>query len=272
MTEKINIELGSVQETLLLPLWGRAVETQKSAPKLADRKAVEIINKIDYDFSTIRKNISWVSRFAWVARALHVDRTIVTFIQRNPKATIVNIGCGLDTTFERVDNGQIFFYDLDLPDVIDLRKNFFEETERRKTIPISFFDSKWFPKVRIDHGVLLLAAGVFYYFDEIRIKDFFITVAKNFPGCELFFDIASPLGVSIANKRVIRDGGMDETALLHWGVKNATAMEKWDYRIRLVNEFPLFKGMKKGLPLKMKYGLWISDFLKIMSMVHLKLG
>lgn len=104
------------------------------------------------------------------------------------------------------------------------------------------------------------------------MKNFFILIANRFPGCEIFFDSASPLGVKVANKKVIKDGGMDETAILKWGIKSAKVIEKWDKRIQLVKEFPMFKGMKTGLPLKMKYGLCISDLLKIMSMVHLRIG
>ncbi len=271
MVKGIKVELGKIQESLLLPLWGRAVESQKEEPRLIDKVAVEIIENIDYDFSTIIENISWVSQFAWVARSLHVDNAILGFIKNYPKATIVNIGCGLDTTFDRIDNGQINFYDLDLPDVIDLRKNFFRENERRKTIACSFLDSKWFTQIQADYGVLFIAAGVFYYFDENQIKDFFKSIAGFFPGCEVFFDSASPLGVKIANKKVIKDGGMDETAILKWGIKSAGLIENWDERIQLVKEFPMFKGMKRGLPLKMKYGLWMSDLLKIISMVHLKI-
>ena len=112
MESKIKIDLDNVQETLLLPLWGRATESQKEKPKLVDSKAVEIVNKIDYDFSTIAKNISWVSQLSWVARSLHVDKVIHNFISLHPNGTIVNIGCGFDTTFERIDNGKITFYDL----------------------------------------------------------------------------------------------------------------------------------------------------------------
>jgi len=142
MVKKIKIELGKVQETLLLPLWGRAIELQKKDPRLVDEMAVEILNKIDYDFTIITKNISWLSQLAWIALSLHVDKTILEFIKNNPQAAIVNIGCGLDTTFERIDNGQIIFYDLDLPDVINLRKNFFPENKRRKTISCSFFEER----------------------------------------------------------------------------------------------------------------------------------
>jgi len=271
MVKKIKIELGKVQETLLLPLWGRAIELQKKDPRLVDEMAVEILNKIDYDFTIITKNISWLSQLAWIARSLHVDKTILEFIKNNPQAAIVNIGCGLDTTFERIDNGQIIFYDLDLPDVINLRKNFFPENKRRKTISCSFFEERWLSQLQIKDGILFIAAGVFYYFDENQMKDFFILIANHFPGCEIFFDSASPLGVKVANKKVLKDGGMDESAILKWGIKSAKLIEKWDNRIQLVEEFPMFEGMKTGLSLKMKYGLWMSDLLKIMSMVHLRI-
>ncbi len=271
MKSKIKIDLENVQETLLLPLWGRAVESQKENPKLIDKKAIAIINKLDYDFSTIAKNISWISQMAWVARSLHVDKTIIDFIKKHPNATIVNIGCGLDTTFERIDNGKIRFYDLDLPDVINLRKKFFKENERRKPISSSFLDKKWFHKVQNKNGVLFVAAGVFYYFNENQIKDFVISIADNISGSELFFDIASPLGVKVANKKVIKDGGMDETAMLKWGIKSTKIIEEWNKRIKLINEYPLFKGFKKGYSIKEKYGMWLSDFLKIMLMVHLKI-
>jgi O-methyltransferase involved in polyketide biosynthesis len=101
MATSSPLKLGSVQKTLLLPLWGRAVETGKSHPLLVDPTAARIIDLIDYDFSTIATNISFVSQLAWIARSLHIDRTIRRFLEEHPMATIVNLGCGLDTTFER---------------------------------------------------------------------------------------------------------------------------------------------------------------------------
>jgi O-methyltransferase involved in polyketide biosynthesis len=272
MGEKIKIELGKVQETLLLPLWGRAVESQKKAPRFVDKKAVEIINKIDYDFSVISGNIRWISQYSWVVRSIHIDRIIHEFIKGNPKATIVNIGCGLDTIFDRVDNGQILFYEIDLPDVINLRKKLFEDHERRKLIATSFLEPEWLSELNNSNGLLFLAAGVFYYFKENEIKNFFIRLADRFPGSEILFDAVSPMGAEIANKKVIKDGGMDETAILKWGIKNPRLIEKWDSRIHLVNEFRKFKGMKKGLPLKRKYSLWMSDLFRIMYIVHLRIS
>lgn len=271
METKIKINLGNVQETLLLPLWGRATESQKVRPKLVDKKAVEIINKIDYDFSTIAQNVSWVSQLAWVARCLHVDTAITNFLHLHPRGTIVNIGCGLDTTFERIDNGSATFFDLDLPDVICLRNQFMSSNPRRKTISGSFLDTTWFNQLSNKEDILFAAAGVFYYFAEDQIKQFFVSVANNFR-CEIFFDCSSPFGVKVANKKVIKDGGMNESAVLKWGLKSPKQITAWHRKITLVEEIPMFKGFKKGLSFKEKYALWLSDFLHIMSMTHLKIN
>jgi O-methyltransferase involved in polyketide biosynthesis len=160
--------LGSIQKTLLLPLWGRAVETNKPRPLLTDPMAVRIVDSIDYDFSTIAANISFVTQLAWIARSLHIDRTVREFLQQQPAATIVNLGCGLDTTFERVDNGRLSWIDLDLPDVIALRRQYVCEEQRRKFIACSMLDETWMDHVTNNSCVLFVAAGVLYYFEETR--------------------------------------------------------------------------------------------------------
>ena len=92
MTGTHAIELGGVQKTLLLPLWGRAVETRKAHPLLVDETAVKIIGTIDYDFSIMARNISAITQLAWIARSLHTDRALREFLQRHPHATVVNLG------------------------------------------------------------------------------------------------------------------------------------------------------------------------------------
>jgi len=85
MAAKLPIDLNNVQETLLLPLWGRAVESRKAAPRLTDTLAAEIIDAIDYDFSVIAENISYFTRYAWIARSIHLDRTIRGFLNLHPR-------------------------------------------------------------------------------------------------------------------------------------------------------------------------------------------
>jgi len=272
MTGMKTVELGSVQKTLLLPLWGRAVETRKTQPLLVDHAAAQIIATIDYDFSTMAHKISPITQLAWIARSLHIDRTLRGFLERHASATIVNLGCGLDTTFERIDNGRVCWYDLDLPDVMDLRKRFIPESARRHPIACSLLDDMWLHQLRITDSVLFVAAGVFYYFEESQLKPFFVKLAGAFPGAEVLFDACSPRGLKLANEKVIKAGGMDDSAMLKWGLRQATDMESWDRRIEVVSEYPIFRNLKGGLSIRKKLGTTISDVLRIMSMVHLRLG
>lgn len=271
LDNKIPVELGGVQTTLFLPLWGRAIETRKKTPLLIDPTAVEVINRLDYDFSTIAASINEVTQMAWIARSLLIDRIIKQFLKKHPEGTVVNIGSGLDTTFDRVDNGVLTWYDLDLPDVIKLRRQFIPENDRRKLISSSFLDYEWLEKIKRYENILFMAAGVFCYFEECQIRDFFKKMADSFPNCEIVFDAFSPAAINISNKMVLKDGGMDENAVLKWGLKRAKSMDRWDNRIKVLNEYLLYKNMKKGLSIKGKTLTFVSDRLRMLFLVHIKI-
>ncbi len=272
MSEKIKVQLGNVQKTLLLPLWGRAVETHKTKPLLVDETAVEVMGKIDYDFSTITAGISPLSQYAWIMRSRYTDQVIKDFLNRHPSGTIINIGCGLDTTFDRVDNGSLRWYDLDLPDTINLRKQFIPETNRRTCIATSFLDEGWLDLITVKDGILFVSAGVFYYFEETEVKGFFTRLAKKFPGCELLFDASSAFGIKTANELVIKRGGMDEKSFLVWGLEKSEDLEKWDSRYKIIETLYYFRGNRKILPLNVWLIGLFSDSRNIQYMVHMQLS
>ncbi len=239
---------------------------------LVDETAARIIASLDYDFSAIARGISPITQLSWVARSLHMDRTIREFLKRHPAATFINLGCGLDTTFERVDNGHLSWFDLDFPDVVDLRRRFIQESDRRKFIASSLLDDAWFPQLKSAASIFFLAAGVLYYLQESQVKSFLIKLADSFLGSELFFDACSSLGLKMANKRVIEAGGMDESAILKWALHRARDMQSWDSRIAVISEYPIFQNMKHGLSIREKWGTFMTDILGVLSMVHLRLG
>ena len=269
MSERIAVDLGNVQKTMLLPLWGRAVESKKDQPLLVDQTAVRIIDAVDYDFSPLTRNLSDLTQMAWIMRSVCIDETIKIFLQKHPDGTIVNIGCGLDTTFDRIDNGLVKWYDLDLPDVIELRRQFIQETERRKFIVASFLDESWLNGIDGRECVLFIAAGVFYYFEENEVKSFLIRLADRFPGCEIIFDASSPYGIKTANRLVIKRSGLDEKSFLTWGLKNAEVLTTWDKRFRILSTHYYFGVNGQHLGLRIRLIGWISDRLKIQYMVHL---
>jgi O-methyltransferase involved in polyketide biosynthesis len=272
MTIKTAVDLGNVQITLLLPLWGRAVETKKPRPRLKDETAVQIISQLDYDFSLMARTVHDVTQHEWIARSIHIDKTIRAFLAVHPRGTIVNIGAGLDTTFDRVDNGTLLWYDLDLPDVITLRRKFIDESDRRKFIACSFLDESWFGQIRATDGVLFMAAGVFYYLEEVELKKILARMAVVFRGSELVFDACSPVGVKAANEQLIKKVGLDERSFLKWAIRSADEMLGWGINFEYIEEYPMYKQMKKGLTLKNKLIATVADHYKMMYMIHLRFG
>jgi O-methyltransferase involved in polyketide biosynthesis len=270
LDNKTDISLGNVQKTLFLPLWGRAVESKKEKPQLVDETAVRVIELVNYDFANMAEKFDDLTQIAWVKRALICDRVIKKFIVDYPNGTIVNIGCGLDTTYERNDNGTLKWYDLDLPDVIELRKKFIKENDRRKFISMSFLEEEWLDQISVDGNVLFIAAGVFYYFEEKQIKEFVIRLMNRFPNSQLLFDVCSPIGLHISNKKVIESSGLDEKSYLIWGVKNKKDILAWDPRNRILGTYYYYRPLKNSIR-NILMGL-LSDLLGIQYMIHLVLG
>ncbi len=114
---------------------------------LIDNLAVEAVNRLDYDFSKI-EGIDSISNLGWIARCSHIDRTIREFITKRPNATVVNLGCGLDTAFWRVNDSTVNWFDLDLPNVIELRSKLLPKHAHVQSIASSAFDSKWFSYIK----------------------------------------------------------------------------------------------------------------------------
>jgi len=267
---KIKVDLDGVQRTLFMPVWARAVETQKDSPILIDKTAVRIIDTVDYDFSPMFQNIPELSQISWIARCMRFDRIVNEFIKEHPNGTIVNIGCGLDTSFERINNSSVLWYDLDLPDVIDLKKKFMNESNNRKYISCSFLDTKWFDDILISDKVLFISTGVFVYFDELLIKEFIIKVADRFNESELFFDVTSPKGVEIANQ-VIQKSGLDSGSFFKWGLTDKSIIQSWDSRIIVVATYYTYRIDGLNLSPENEQIAKISDSLDIQYMVHLKI-
>lgn len=271
MDTRIKVELGDIQKTLFMPVWARAVETRKNKPIITDKTAVDIIGSVDFDFSRMSENIPEISQLAWIARCKRFDLIVNDFLKRYPGSTVVNIGCGLDTTYERIENKLVKWYDLDLPDVIELKKKFLGETGNRKFISCSFLDTRWFDEIRITNKLLLISAGVFVYFNETDIKDFIIKVADRFDDCELFFDVTSPKGLEIANQ-VILKSGLDSRSFFKWGLTDKSIITFWDSRIRLLNTFYTFRIDGLDMTEENKQIATISDSLDIQYMLHLKIN
>lgn len=237
-TMKIKVDLQNVHETLLLPLWGRAEEAKMKESVLNDRKAAELIGMIDYDFSKFHSQIRRFQILALAIRAREFDSIIRDFIQRHPRATIVNIGAGLDTTFFRVNNGKIKWYDLDVPQVIHLRRELMPENCEEDFISKSMFDESFLNDIeQPQDGILFLAGGVLMYFDEEKVRKFLSMLSRRFPGGEIVFDTIASAGIRLASRMVQKSGIYG--AEMKWGIRRTAELENWGIGLKLMESYPI---------------------------------
>jgi O-methyltransferase involved in polyketide biosynthesis len=138
-------------------------------------------------------------------------------------------------------------------------------------ISCSFLDTRWFDNILINDSILLIAAGVFVYFEESEVRDFIIKVADRFDNCELFFDVTSPKGLEIANQ-VIQKSGLNSRSFFKWALSDKSVITSWDKRINLLDTYHTFRIEGLGLSDENKNIALISDSLDIQYMVHLKIS
>lgn len=264
----VEIALCDVPETLLLPLWGRAQLCLAGSPVLSDQQAVEIIRRLKYDFSRLQATLDYSKNISWAARARQFDEKIRAFLARHPAGTVVNLGAGLDTTFARVDNGRVRWIDLDLPEVIALRRHVIPETERSRCLAASLLDDAWMGQDLGDRTALLfVAGGVLCYFRQDEAMSLLRRMGTAFPGAEIVFDAISPRGAEKANA-MLRQAGM-EAAVIQWALKDARALDQWGANLTLVEQFEYFRGLRLGkIPTSTRLMIWANRLLRVMTIVH----
>ena len=201
--DKVKVKLGGISASMLGCLWGRAQLSREYSSLFYDAKAIELVEQIDYDFSAsdvpfedimfnISRKINLPEFGLFTLRAKQFDDTAKAYIAEHPNASVINIAAGLDTTFYRIDNGTIHWYDLDLPAVIDIRRQLLPEPDRVTYIAKSLLDPSWCDDITYaEDGVFMIAGGVLQFFEESEMKQFFSMLADNFHDGEIVFDAMS---------------------------------------------------------------------------------
>jgi O-methyltransferase involved in polyketide biosynthesis len=280
MSETTNQGLSGVAETLLMTLYIRAMESQRPDALIKDEKAVALVTNMSYDFDRIRQvKMDEDDKVGVILRNLEFDRQVRDFLTRHPDAIGVHIGCGLDARFERVDNGRVEWYDLDLPEVIEQRRKFIgDEGERYHLLAGSVFDSAWLDKVGVhrQRPFLFLAEGVFMYFEEAQVKSLVLMLRDRFPGAELVFDAFSPFLVRANNLRMaVSKFGVR----YRWGLRRGQEIEKWGDPstslraggIRLLDEWGYFDRPEPRLD-HIRWMRHIPLLARVMRVYHYRLG
>ncbi len=175
---KIRPELTGPAETMLQSFYARAHYSKTKGHHFYDAKAVEIVEKLDYDFGLAGKDVKMNQGV--IARTLVFDELVHDFIEHNPICTIINVACGLDTRFYRMDNGTINWYNLDLPQTIAVRNQLYEKHERVTNIGISATDPVWTKHVKVQGPVLVILEGLSMYLSREENETILSIIKENF--------------------------------------------------------------------------------------------
>lgn len=231
------IEKNTVQETMIIPLYGRKMCSKLYPSLFRDETAIRLMKEIDYDFSDlVRKSKSMMQRFGFLEVAMRQNDLayeVRDYLKIHPKAALVNLGCGLDDTGHRCDNGTCKVYNLDFPDVIAVRNQMLPPRKREENIPCNLNDTSWFDKIDDSDGAVFFAAGVFYYFLTDEVKTLVQAMAQAFAGGKLVFDAANKTAVKLMLKTWIKDAKIKDVGA-YFAVSDAKAeLSPWSEKLQI---------------------------------------
>ena len=211
--KKFHIEKNTVQETLVIPLFARKICNEVYGDFFEDESAVGLIDSLDYDFGDYEKRSrNKVELFGALEVATRQKAFILecqNYLKLHPRAAVVNLGCGLDQSAENLANDTCKIYNIDMPDVIEVRNQLIPAAERVKNIAANLNDTKWFDEIDAKDGVIFFASGVLYYFTKVEIQKLVNAMAKRFKGGVLVFDIGGKKAVKTAVRVWIKANGIE---------------------------------------------------------------
>lgn len=240
----MNINLGDVQTTALIPLAIKANESKRKNARITDNLAVKIIDDLQID---TKPYDAFLSHEGVISRTLMLDKWLNDFIRNNPEAVIVNVGSGFDSRFYRIDNGKILWFDVDFPDSIELRKKLFPENPRNILISSNILKEDWVKIVNEnikakERPIVFIAEGLFMYLSFDEIKQFLTILKNNFKKGILAAEQNNPLMVKHQKQH---DTVKNTNAIFKSGTNSAKEIEALTSGIRLIEEHSFNEEMKK---------------------------
>ena len=244
---KYHIEKNTVQETLVIPLFGRLICSEHFPDLFNDPEAKRICDSLDYDFAEKRKLMEspagLFGALEVAQRQYDLRQEVEAYLKDHPKAAVVNLGCGLDDTFSKADNGLCRGYNLDLPDVIRVRNDLLPAGDREQNIACDLNDFRWMEQIDSSEGSVFFAAGVFYYFQIEDVKKLFAAMAERFPGAVLAFDCCNERGAKMMRRTWLKEAGITDVGAF-FSVENEDELKEWSGRFVSVSARSYMRGYR----------------------------
>lgn len=242
----MKANLMGIPETQFITLRIRAAETNRKKGVLKDPYAVNILSKLEFEASN-KNRISTPSQVGTIIRTLIIDELLMVFLKENPNGVVINLGCGLDARSHRIPlSRKNNWIDIDVPESIELRKQFFQEYPNYQMLAKSMFDYTWMDFVPIDRPLFIMAEGVMMYFDEQNIKAMFNELATRFTNITFAFDLINTWCVRNTNKH---PDVKKYNAPFLWGTDNPKKIEEWNSGLKVQKMHYYFNRLKSRWPL-----------------------
>lgn len=224
-----KVDFTGVKWTMLVTLYLRAVESRDKNPVLGDHAAADAVERIDYDFGSWTMRLGEPDRFLVALRAKQLDLWAVDFLGQHPEATVLQLGCGLDSRAFRLDlPSSARWFDVDYPEVIELRRQLYEETGRYRMIASSVTDPAWWDDIPTEHAVLVIAEGLLMYLSEDEVRTLLQRLTDRFPSGALLFDAVGSWVVRLSHVLPEPYGSFG----MNWSLQDEHQLEQWNPRLR----------------------------------------
>jgi len=221
MTSLCKANLTEEKETLFITLYAKALDYRSKYSVLQDKAAEDILRSVNYDFS----KYSPVGNSIMVIRARHFDQWIKAFVQKNKNAVVVYLGCGLDTRIKRINPPlTVQWFDVDYPEVIELRRNFFEESNSYTMIASSVTGTNWLEKIPSGIPAMIIAEGLLEYLEAEEVKILLNRITTHFKKGEIIFDVMNSFAIQSGKEKLKQTTG----AVHKWAVDNISEVDKLD--------------------------------------------
>ena len=258
--QKEKVHFTKEKETMLITLYGRAVESQSKDPIIRDIAAEEAIQRIDYDFKNFKMSRNEI--LATAARAKVFDDWTEEFLAKNHVSIVLYLGCGLDSRVFRINPSEsVEWFDVDFPETIELRKHLFPKRVNYHMIGSSVTEEEWLNQIPSNCPVLIIAEGLLYYLTENEVKTLFKRLVDHFTEGQMIFDATSKLYLRLQKTNI----GISATgARMKWGLKNPHELEEWMPQVKLVTEL---SAMDPNMPNLNKLSSSIRIIINILSYI-----
>ncbi|HEX5061331.1 MAG TPA: class I SAM-dependent methyltransferase, partial [Kofleriaceae bacterium] len=232
--QREKVQLEGEKQTLLVTLYGKALDSHKAHPILGDTYAADVVDQLDVDFKKLR--IPKGADVSLPVRAKHLDGWTREFLTAHPAATVLHLGCGLDSRVWRVDPpATVRWYDVDYPDVIELRKRLYPQRHDYTMIGASVTDLRWLDVIPRDNPVLVVAEGLVQYLKPADGTALFRYITETFLSGELIFDAYSKLVVRLMR---LVPAARAANVRLSWAIDDPRALVREIPELELVAAVP----------------------------------